>query len=178
MKPSHRARFLSILAGAGSILLLTTARTRTASRHPRVRQGPPATPTAAAAAHSDKWDLTSRVIGDDGPDFCIHTAKVGGVYRGIYTIRQNGNTVSFSPADFIDWESYSGTLQGTSFTASNAPLEFGPANGMCAHYFQSSTLSGSFSPDFTRLTATETWSFRLDSGQVKMLTFQWSAVRR
>ena len=171
-------RFLSILAGAGSILLLTACKDSNGVTDPRVRQGPLATPTPAAAAHSDKWDLTSRVIGDDGPDFCIHTAKIGGVYHGIYTIRRNGNTVSFSPADFIDWESYSGTLQGTSFTASNAPVEFGPANGMCDHYFQSSTLSGTFSANFTGLTATETWSFRLDSGQVKKVTFQWSAARR
>ena len=173
------AATISIRRISGALLILGLG---LACRDSNNVSGPPAlahpSPTPAAASHTNTWDLTSRVVGDSGPDFCIHTATVGSVYHGTYTILRNGSTVSFTPADFIDWESYNGTLQDTTFTASNAPVEFGPANGMCAHYFQASTLNGTFSPDGNNLTATETWSFRLDSGQVKTLTFQWSAIRR
>ncbi|HTO77060.1 MAG TPA: hypothetical protein VMQ61_13370 [Thermoanaerobaculia bacterium] len=144
-------------------------------------QGAPATPTptatpasAAQRAPDGVWDLTDEVVGDSGPDFCIYLPPIGAVFHGTYTIARSGNTLNFMPEDVVDWSSYIATLQGTTFTASNPPI----AESDCARYDESSSLSGSFSADYTRLSATETWSFRLDSGQTKTLTFQWSAVRR
>ena len=60
MNPSHRARFLSILAGAGSILLLTACKDSNGVTDPRVRQGPPATPTAGGRG-------AFRQVGSDVP---------------------------------------------------------------------------------------------------------------
>jgi len=178
MKLSNAARLLSVLAATGSIALLAGCSKDSNTISGVSAKGPPATPTpapgSAQAAPNGVWDLTDEVVGDSGPDFCIYTAGVGMVFHGTYTIRRNGDSLSFVPEDFIDWNSYEATLQGTTFTASNPPL----AESDCAHYMQSSSLSGSLSADFTRLSATETWSYRLDSGQTKTLTFQWSAVRR
>jgi len=118
------------------------------------------------------------VIGNSGPDFCIFTARVGEVFHGTYTIRRNGDTVSFIPSDFLDWESYEATLQGTSFSAVNPPFHTSAQSGYCTSFSQSSSLSGSFSADGGHLTATETWTLRPDSGEVKTVTFRWDAVRR
>jgi len=138
---------------------------------------PALTPTPSAPSVVGQWALTSQVVGDTGPDFCIWTAKVGMVFHGFYTISQNGSSLSLVPADTVDWESYRATLQGTSFAATNPTLG-GSSQYSCTNYGQSSSLSGSFSPDGSRLTATEIWTFTPDSGHVKTVTFQWTATRR
>lgn len=135
---------------------------------------PAVTPTPAGPSAATQWDLTSEVVGDTGPDFCIWTAKVGMIFHGTYTITRNGSSLSFVPADTIDWESYQATIQGTSFAASNPTTGGFPS---CTNYGQSSSLSGSFSTDGSRLTATEIWTFTPESGQ-KAVTFQWTATRR
>jgi hypothetical protein len=137
---------------------------------------PAVTPTPPVSFAGSQWDLSSQVVGDTGPDFCIWTAKVGMVFHGTYTITRNGNSVSFVPADIVDWESYQATIQGASFAASHQSFE--GSQYFCTRYGQSASLSGSFSPDGNRLTATEIWTFTPDSGQVKTVTFQWSATRR
>jgi hypothetical protein len=174
MKSSKRNGLYPVLAAAGWAVLLMGCRDSSTVSGPRGAQGPPATPTPAPEPGASLWELTDEVVGDSGPDFCIHTPKVGMTFQGTYTIFRQGNALSIVPEDIVDWNSYQATLQGSNFTASNPPL----AENDCAHYLQSSSLSGSFSADLTRLTATETWSFQLDSGQVKTLTFRWSAVRR
>jgi len=180
----RRNKTLGRLAAAfASVALLLACKDSVSPTQPKFvatpapMQPPSATPTPTptpASSEVSQWDLTDQVVADAGPDFCIWTAKLGMVFHGTYTIRRTGNSLSFTPADIVDWESYTATLQGASFTASNPPIE----ETDCAHYWQSSSLSGSFSPDGRRLTATEIWSFTPDSGQVKTVTFQWSAVRR
>lgn len=174
MKLSQCTGVFSVLAAAAWIVLSTGCKDSNTISSPHLVQGTSATPTPAVAAQVSEWSVTDQAVGDSGPDFCIWTAKVGMVFHGSYTISRRGSSVSFTPADIVDWESYAATLQGTSFSASNPPL----AENDCAHYLQSSTLAGSFSPDGTHLTATETWSFRLDSGELKTVTFQWSGVRQ
>jgi hypothetical protein len=79
------------------------------------------------------------------------------------------------PKDVTDFNGYTGTLTGTSFSAVNNPVD--TSSNLC-HYVERTSLSGSFSPDFTRFTGTETWTDTLDSGQVTTVTLQFSAVRR
>ncbi len=124
------------------------------------------------------WKVVVQTIGNTGPDFCIFTARVGMTFTGDYTVTSNGTRVSLTPADPVDWESYTGMFDGMHFDATNLPVEFGPNMGMCAHYLQASRISGTFAPDNNSFTATETWSFTLDSGLLKTVTFSWVGTRR
>src|SRR5262245_6801075 len=138
----------------------------------------PPNSAALPSASSGGWTVTAETIGNTGPDFCIWTAAVGMTFTGDYAVTWNGSTVSFLASDWVDWESYTAKLDGARFDATNPPFESGPSNGMCAHYLYASSLSGSFAPDNNSFTATETWSFTLDSGQVKTVTFSWVGTRR
>lgn len=138
-------------------------------------------PTNTAPVPSESsggWTVAAQTIGNTGPDFCIWTASVGMTFTGDYAVTWNGSTVSFLPRDWVDWESYTAKLDGARFDATNPTFESGPTNGMCAHYRYASSLSGSFAPDNNSFTATETWSYTLDSGQVKTVTFSWVGTRR
>ena len=131
-----------------------------------------ATPVAPATVGPGVYMVTIKVVGDDGPNFCIWTPPVGATFQGPYTLAWNGDTVAFVPPDPIDWDSFTAHVNGLNFAGSNPPV--GSGAGMCAHYGQSSTIAGAFSPDQSSFTATETLSFTLDSGQVKTITFAWS----
>jgi len=129
-----------------------------------------------SAPTSDFWEVTIRVTAVTGPDFCIWTPIVGMTFSTTYELRRSGDSVSFIPPDPLDWDSFTATLSGAGFTAANPPI--GSGKGMCTHYLQAGSLSGSFSANDNHFTATETESFTLDSGQVRTINFSWSGSRR
>jgi hypothetical protein len=122
--------------------------------------------------------VTIQTLSDSGPSFCIHQPAVGSTFRGTYGLVFAGDTVEFVPPDPVDWDSFTAKVTASNFAGSNAPAAFGPNNGMCASYVQSSSIGGTFSSDRTSFTATVTWSFRLDSGQTETLTFAWSGTKQ
>ena len=145
---------------------------------------PTATPTPNTASTqpttsnaSFGWKVAVTTMGNTGPDFCIWTPPVGSGSIGDYNVTWNGSTVSFVPRDWVDWETYTAKADGSTFTATNPPVESGPQNGMCAHYWQASSFSGTFAPDNSSFTATEKWTFTLDTG-VKTVTFSWAGTRQ
>jgi len=121
------------------------------------------------------WIVSIQTTAVSGPAFCIVTPSVGNAGQEDYEVVRHGDTVSFVPQDPYDWDSFTATISGSTFTATNGPLDSGP---MCTHYRQSSTLTGAFSADNNSFTAVETWRFTLDSGDVKTVTFSWSGTRR
>lgn len=127
------------------------------------------------APRSSVWEVTIAVTAVSGPTFCIWTPSVGMTFSTEYVLLRSGDSVSFNPPDPIDWDSFEARLNGSSFTASTGPIDSG--GDYCAHFVQASTFSGSFSADGNHFTATETWSFALDSGEVKSVTFLWSGSR-
>ena len=129
----------------------------------------PTTPSGA-------WSVTIQTIRDDGPDFCIRLPAVGSVFKADYGVEFSGETVSLMGPDPIDWSSYTATLNGLSFAAVILPWESG--GGMCTHYVQREAITGTFSADKSSFSATETWSFTVDSGQVKTITFSWTGARK
>lgn len=129
-----------------------------------------------SAPTSDSWDVTIQVTAVTGPDFCIVTPSVGMAFSTIYEVRRSGGSVSFIHPDPLDWDTFTASLNGSNFTAAIPPI--GSGGGMCTHYLTAYSFSGSFSPDGNHFTATETQSFTLDSGQVKIITFSWSGSRR
>jgi sugar lactone lactonase YvrE len=126
---------------------------------------------------SSTWDVTIEVTAVAGPDFCVYTPSVGMVFGTTYELRANSASVSFlHPDDPFDWEEYTAARNGLSFTASHPPV--GSGTGGCTHYIQASSFEGRFSADGRQFTATETWSFTLDSGETRTVTFHWSGSRQ
>jgi len=158
-----------LAAGCGSPAV--TAPTPRAT--PSVVAAPPA-PAAVPGA----WNITMQTLSDSGPSFCINQPTVGLTFHATYGLVFGGEAVEFVPPNPIDWDSFTAKISGVNFAGSNAPVAFGPYNGMCATYAQSSSISGIFSSDRTSFTATVTWSFRLDSGQTETLTFAWSGTKQ
>jgi hypothetical protein len=132
-------------------------------------------PPAPASLPSDSWNVTIQTLSDSGPSFCIYQPSVGSTFHGNYQLVWNGDTVMFVPPDPFDWDWFTAKVSGLNFAASTGP--YGSGSGMCAHYIQASTLSGSFSPDYSSFTATVRWSFTLDSGQIETITFSWVGTR-
>jgi hypothetical protein len=136
----------------------------------------PSTPAAQAPTSSGSWRVTIQTISDAGTSFCIHQPSVGSTFHADYQLVWNGDTVMFVPPDPIDWDSFTANVSGLHFVAATPPT--GSGVGMCTHYVQASSLIGSFSDDYVSFTATATWSFTLDSGQVETITFSWVGTRR
>jgi streptogramin lyase len=129
--------------------------------------------TSPTPSGGNSWNLTVQVIAANGPGICLYRPSMGMVFHTTFELRRSGNSVSFVFEDPIDWESYTATVNGANFTATSPTVDSG--GGMCVHYKQTSSLSGSFSADGNHLTATEVWSLTLDSGEVVTTTFRWSA---
>jgi hypothetical protein len=138
------------------------------SEQPRIPT--PAAPTTAG------WTVAIRTTAVTGPPFCIYTPSVGSVFQGDYDVFFHTDTVSFVPPDPYDWNTFVGSFDGSAFMAVNLPEN--PGYGTCTHYLEGSDLAGRFSADLNAFTAVEHWYFTLDSGDVKTVTFEWSADRR
>jgi hypothetical protein len=160
------------------LLLFAVVLTSCACGGPQVvapTPSPTSTPTTTTTLSSSTWDVTIQTTAVNGPDFCVFTPSVGAVFRSPYQILWNGDSVTFSPPDPIDWDSFTAKLTGSNFAGANAAMESG--GGMCAHYLQASTLSGNFSTDNNAFEAIENLAYTLDSGQVKTVIFSWSGRR-
>jgi hypothetical protein len=143
---------------------------------PTPAPAPVATPAPAPPPTPNTWAVVIQVTSTSGPEFCIHLPTVGSTFSGDYQVGRRGDVVTFNGPDEIDWDSFVATLDGTSFTATNPPMSSGV--GMCTHYLQSQTVAGSFSSDWNSFSATETWFFTLDSGDVRTVTFAWTGTHR
>ncbi len=131
--------------------------------------------TSPTPSGGNSWNLTVQVIAATGPGICLYRPSVGEVFHTTFELRRSGNSVSFLFEDESAWESYTATVNGANFTATTPTVESG--SGMCVHYRQMSSLSGSFSEDGNHLTATEVSLLTLDSGEVVTTTLRWSASR-
>jgi hypothetical protein len=160
---------LAIIAAA--VCLLFGCNDSPGPTAPVHRLSPSPTPLAST---TESWDLTDEVTGNSGESFCIVTPGVGVSLHTTFELLRSGNSISFVMPDQVDWESYTGTVNGSTFSATSPSA--GSGMGMCTHYLQTSSLSGSFSEDGRTLTATEVWLFLFDTGQ-RTITFHWSARR-
>lgn len=141
---------------------------------PKLVVVPTPTPQPTPVAAQGTWSLTSTVTAASG-SFCIFLPSVGQSFHTTFTIQRNGDLVTFVMPDPIDWEQYTVAQSGLSFAS--APLVADSGMGMCARYRQTEGLTGAFSADGNQVTASESWSFALDSGETVTRTFSWSASR-
>jgi len=134
------------------------------------------TPTAqpTPTALSGDWSLTETVTAATG-SFCIFLPSVGQSFHTTFTVQRSGSQATFVMPDPIDWDQYTVALSGLSFAS--GPLVWNSGSGMCANYRETNSLTGAFSADGNQITAIESWSLTLDSGETVTRTFSWSASR-
>lgn len=140
-----------------------------------------ASPTApkvvATPNPSSFWNNTVQEIArTTGPGNCLGGSGDGQVSQTSFELRRTGDSVVFVPPDPIDFPTYTGTVNGANFTATS-PADDGGSFPPCGHNRFTGSLSGRFSEDGNRLTATEVWSYTFDSGTVWTITISWSASR-
>lgn len=173
MRSSEKnVHFQGLAAAAAAGLLLVGCNESSPTAPPMPTPAPPVVSTSTA------WSVTQTVTSVSGPDICLLGLPVPGQSeQGEFELRKSGDSVSFIfPFDINSYFlSYTGTATGMTFTASFPGDRPG---GLCVSYRATYTLSGRFSEDGSSLTATEVWTWTLDSGQAKTFTFEWSARRR
>lgn len=170
MRSSGKGRSERGLALLAVAALCLHGCTDSSPTEPNSSSSMPSNPTPAPVA-AGTWNLTATVSAASG-SFCIHLPAVGSTSQTTFTLSKNGDSLSFLMADPFDWEPYTAKLAGLNFTAS-AAVDSGM--GMCSQYRQVQSLTGNFSADGNQLTATETWTFTLDTGEMVTRTFTWSA---
>ncbi|HSB63087.1 MAG TPA: hypothetical protein VLJ18_02930 [Thermoanaerobaculia bacterium] len=169
MRSSKKNVSSRILPALAAMALLLAGCNDSSPTEPKLAGVPTPTPASQGI-----WSLAAQVTAATG-GFCVYLPTVGSVLRTTFVVHRSGSSVSFLMADPMDWTSYTATSNGANFTASIAAFDSG--SSMCTHYRQMQSLSGSFSEDGNHLSATEVWSFTLDSGEVVTRTFSWSANR-
>jgi len=144
----------------------------------------PTEPSAATPPQPGRWSLTSQVTAASG-SLCAPLPDVGRVGQTTFQLQRFGDVVAFSMDDRVGWVSYSALANGPSFAATSTrsmPLQ----DSQCLAYDAINdegwtwrfSLSGTFSDDFSRFSATEVWTFT-DSytGESVTRAFSWSATR-
>jgi hypothetical protein len=127
-----------------------------------------------------RWRLTTQVTAAEG-NACVPLPELGTATETTFQLQRNVDVVSFVMDDRASRVSYSAFLNGRSVTATShraAIVEDHPC--LFDEFFDFSatfTLSGTFSEDINRFTATETWALDFGGGHVVTRTFSWSAQR-
>ncbi len=149
----------------------------------------PTAPTAASADSSSTpvppspghayWLLTSTLTDVTGRHVCSHWPfEIGRSVTWLLDVRRSGNAVTLVydvrniPTDHLELV---GTLSGDRFEATGAYAGYQPCGGSRLDYDFESRVAGQFSSDGTRISARETWSYRVASGEAFVFHFDWSA---
>lgn len=143
----------------------------------------PITPPASSAATN--WSVTQRFVSVTGPDNCWVREQrqrlTGASFPDLpMAVTRSAGSIKLE-GEFFQ-VNYAGTFIGSEFSASGGPLEGGGRPCQDGTSFQQlpgiSNLSGRFSADDQRLTATEVNSYRLTSGELVLYTWDWQANRK
>jgi hypothetical protein len=158
---------LLMLAACGSDSLVTVA-------GPRDDSSPP--PTSGTTIVNANWIGDATVTTASGSGGCGWGRTVGETRSGVlWRVVITGNTVTLDE-DMANWPTddlpYSGTLNGLQFTAQYTQTT--PA-GVCQ--FESATLIGTFSDDFSTFTADETVRWGAGFAQT-IVQRRWQARKR
>jgi hypothetical protein len=134
------------------------------------------TPSVPVASPAPLWGLRTTVTSVTGPS-CFSALQVGRSVDWVLDVRRSGTEVRLLydvrnfPTDHIELV---GVQDGDAFTASTSFRGAQPCTGT---YVFDSRVAGQFSADGNTITATETWTYRLDSGDAIVVAFDWSATR-
>jgi hypothetical protein len=146
---------------------------------------PPLFPTAATAASPNQpWRLTTAVTAVTGPDNCVaqgFRAVAGQPLYWLLGVTRGDQTVAFDydvrnhPTDDVQEH---GSLEGQALTAAS---DGAPYTRQCPHGTPLqgtfvANVAGRFSDDGAHLTAEETWSYQLTTGNIDV-HITWSADR-
>ena len=145
--------------------------------------GPSSTVRAAAAPVSDGyWNLTTTLTSVTGAAICFdRRSAVGTSIDWLLDVRRAGTAVTLLydvrnfPTDHIELV---GSIEEDAFTASTSWPGYQPCGGARVDYQFESRVEGRFSTDGHAITARETWTYRLNTSEAVVLSFDWTAARR
>lgn len=142
---------------------------------------PSSTVRPPGVAVSDGWKLTTTLTSVTGPAICFdRRTAVGTSIDWLLEVRRAGAalTLLYDVRNYpIDHIELVGTIEGDAFTASTSWPGYQPCDGARVNYQFESRVAGRFSTDGRAITAKETWTYRLDSGEAVVLSFDWGAER-
>ena len=122
------------------------------------------------------WHLT-RTLADFTGRICAawNDPEVGRSSNWILQIRRSNDDVLMAYDSDPDARQLEGTVMGDAFDVSLTERSYQPCGGSRLDYDIQSRVVGRFMSDAKEITARETWSYRLDSGEERVLQFDWSA---
>jgi hypothetical protein len=133
---------------------------------------PPSTLTS-----SEYWILTTTLTDVTGRSVCpAWPIQIGRQVEWLMDVRRGANEVTllYDVRNFpTDHLALVGTLNGENFEAATAYSSYMPCGGTRLDYDFESRVVGKFSPDGTGMTARETWSYRVPSGDAFVYYFDW-----
>ena len=141
--------------------------------------------TLTASPPVSDWTVTQRFVSVSGPDNCWVREQrqrlTGAVFSDLpMTVTRSAGAIRLE-GSFFD-VNYTGTMNGSEFSASGGPLAGGGRACQDGTSFQQlagvSNLSGRFSADDRSMTASEVNSYRLSSGEPVTYTWEWQAARK
>jgi hypothetical protein len=128
---------------------------------------------------SPYWNLTTTLVDVTGRSVCPHwPLEIGRSAEWLLDVRRTNNALTLVydvrniPTDHLELV---GRLNGDAFEASMAYPGYQPCGGSQLVYDFESRVSGQFSADGTRISARETWSYRVASGDALVMSFDWNA---
>lgn len=133
-------------------------------------------PRAVPTPPTGTWNLTTTLTSVSGPATCFTRQLTSADW--LLDVRSSGTEITLLydvnnwPTDHIELV---GIREGDAFTASTSSPGQQPCLGQ---YVFESRVAGQFSADGTAITARETWTYRLGSGEAVALSFDWMATRR
>ncbi len=137
-----------------------------------------ALPTPVRPIPRGYWVLTATLTDVTGRHVCPHWApEIGHSAEYALDVRRSDSVVTlvYDVRDRIDYLELAGTVSGESFEARTTHAGFLPCGGSRLDYEFESLVSGRFSSDGAQITARETWSYRVPSGDAFVYYFDWIA---
>ena len=138
-----------------------------------------ASPTPFPPPANPYWLLTTTLTQTTGQHVCPHWQPVvGRSVDWLMEVRRSGNTLTLVydvrnvPTDHLELV---GTINNDAFEAGASYTGYMPCGGPRLDYLFESRVAGRFSSDGTRISARETWSYRVASGDAFVYYFDWSA---
>lgn len=125
------------------------------------------------------WDLTATLTSVTGPPICFDQRSALGTSTNRFLhVTRSGTAIRLSygndePTELV------GSTAGDAFNAASTSFPgYQPCGDTRVDYQFESRVAGQFSADGNAISAKETWTYRLTSGETVALSFDWMASRR
>jgi hypothetical protein len=158
-----------------SVMLAAVSYACEANRSTPLAPTPPVSPMPQPPV-SSYWNLTSTLTDVTGRSVCPHWShQIGTSANWTLDVRRSTNALTLVYGDPLDALPLIGTINGDAFEASVTYASYQPCGGSRLNYQFESRVVGQFSPDGNGISARESWSYRVESGEALVMHFDWNA---